>query len=220
MYVAIETSRRTNIGTILRCAVAFGCKAIIIIGDKDYGTHGAHGAQTRIKVLHFYTWMEFNQFSIDNNCYVYGIINSLSDSLNSNSSTLCSEIGKTTIFQSNKNIIFIVGNKFGELSFIQKEVCNEFIIVSFSGGDKFSRYVLIDTKLSICLHHYAASQGMVENSFIGEKYILSEPQQSSERFESKSSKNNENIILFNNSNDCVDSSDFNIFLDNQDQNDY
>lgn len=44
MCVAIETSKRSNIGTLLRCAVAFGSEAIIIIGDTDYGTHGAHGA--------------------------------------------------------------------------------------------------------------------------------------------------------------------------------
>lgn len=237
-FVALETSKRTNIGTILRCAVAFNCEAILIIGDKDYGTHGAHGAQTRVKVIHFYTWTDFNQFSIENNFYVYGIVNSINDS--SADPSLCSEIGVTTIFDKDKTVVFVVGNKFGELSSSQKEICHEFIVVPFFGGNKFSRHIMIDTKLSICLHYYAAGIGMVENSFVGEKYLLSEPQHSSERFESKSSiinheynntninnddnindnsKNNSEYYIGGDVNTCTYLGEFNMFFKNR-ENDY
>jgi tRNA G18 (ribose-2'-O)-methylase SpoU len=36
MFVAIETSRNQNIGTILRSSVAFGATAFIIVGGSTY----------------------------------------------------------------------------------------------------------------------------------------------------------------------------------------
>ena len=33
MYIIVETCRNQNIGTTLRCAVAFGATAVIIVGS-------------------------------------------------------------------------------------------------------------------------------------------------------------------------------------------
>ena len=40
IIIAVEVNRGQNIGTIVRCAVAFGLKAIIVVGSNKYGTHG------------------------------------------------------------------------------------------------------------------------------------------------------------------------------------
>lgn len=56
-FLVIEIKPKQNIGTILRCAVAFGIDALVVIGSHKFGTHGAHGAQKFIPVLHFYYWV-------------------------------------------------------------------------------------------------------------------------------------------------------------------
>ena len=45
LYVCLETRRSQNIGTLVRCAAAFGATALIIVGSDRVGSHGAHGAQ-------------------------------------------------------------------------------------------------------------------------------------------------------------------------------
>jgi hypothetical protein len=178
MYVAVATTRRTNIGTTLRCAVAFGCTAMIVVGDINYGTHGAHGSQTRIKVIHFHSWSAFHHFAKENNCLTYGIVDT------DFSRPFSTET--TTEFPNNQQIIFLSGIKFGQLSEEQIEVCDAFIAVSFCGGIQFAKHVHGDVKLSICLHQCASSTKMEEGSFVGEKYLLTDSKPQAERFESKS----------------------------------
>lgn len=59
-FMVLETKPKQNIGTVLRCAVAFGVNTIVIIGSPKFGTHAAHGAQKFIPVLHFYYWVKSN----------------------------------------------------------------------------------------------------------------------------------------------------------------
>jgi hypothetical protein len=184
MYVGVETTRRTNIGTTLRCAVAFGCEAMIIVGDINYGTHGAHGSQTRIKVIHFNSWPEFQQFARANNCLTYGIV----DTNFPRPYSLDSQVE----FPHDKQIIFLTGIK-SQLSEEQIEVCDAFIAVSFCGGIQFAKHVHGDVKLSICLHQCASSRKMDEGSFVGEKYLLTDSKPQAERFESKSLSTHESF---------------------------
>jgi hypothetical protein len=178
MFVGLATSKRTNIGTTLRCAVGFNCDAILIVGDMNYGTHGAHGSQTRIKVIHFYNWREFQQFAKENNCVTYGIV----DIDFSRPYSLLT----STEFPQDKQVIFLTGNKSGQLSEEQIEVCDGFVAVSFCGGLQFAQHVHRDVKLSICLHEYASSKNLEAGMFVGEKFVLAESKPQSERFESKS----------------------------------
>ncbi len=43
LFVAQEQRRGANIGTSLRCAVAFRVDAFVLIGSGKFSTHGAHG---------------------------------------------------------------------------------------------------------------------------------------------------------------------------------
>ena len=54
LFVAVEQLRGGNIGTILRCAVAFGADAFVIVGSNKFSTHGAHGECLHIHVLCLY----------------------------------------------------------------------------------------------------------------------------------------------------------------------
>jgi hypothetical protein len=71
--LAVETTRHKNVGTLLRCASAFGARCVVIVGSPQYSTHGAHGAQTHVEVVHFYYWRECLDFCGQMGCTVYGI---------------------------------------------------------------------------------------------------------------------------------------------------
>jgi hypothetical protein len=43
LLVAVEQRRGANVGTALRCAVAFRADAFVLVGSNKYSTHGAHG---------------------------------------------------------------------------------------------------------------------------------------------------------------------------------
>ena len=58
-YMVVEIKPKQNIGTILRCAVAFGIDRFIIIGSPKFGTHGAHGAQKFMTIMHFFYWVSY-----------------------------------------------------------------------------------------------------------------------------------------------------------------
>jgi coenzyme F420-reducing hydrogenase delta subunit len=59
-YMVIETKCKQNIGTVVRCAVAFGIDTLVVIGSHKFGTHGAHGSQKFIRVMHFFYWVRLN----------------------------------------------------------------------------------------------------------------------------------------------------------------
>jgi len=160
--VAIETYRRRNIGTILRCCVAFGCKAIFVIGSDKYSTHGAHGAQKYIKVIHFFYWEQFKQYATSLGLEIIGI-------LDSDSVSISSPVEKGEHF--NSSVAFIVGGKEG-LNDIQKSVCSKFIHPSFP--DSLSVQLLgmltYEAKISICLHQFAVTCHYVAGHIAGEKF--------------------------------------------------
>lgn len=56
--VAIESSKNQSLGTIIRCVVALGARYLVIVGSKKIGTHGAHGSQKYVHILHFYSWKD------------------------------------------------------------------------------------------------------------------------------------------------------------------
>mmetsp|Transcript_4381 Transcript_4381/g.4508 ORF Transcript_4381/g.4508 Transcript_4381/m.4508 type:complete len:226 (+) Transcript_4381:275-952(+) len=160
---AIETYRRKNIGTILRCCVAFGAKVLFVVGSDKYSTHGAHGAQKYLEIIHFYYWHEFHQYVSSLGLKTYGImINESSESL---------PVEDTDIFDS--SVAFIIGGPSG-LTPTQTSICNRIIHASFplSPSTKITRLVTYEAKISICMHQYAIYSKATEIKYKNEKYIL------------------------------------------------
>jgi hypothetical protein len=56
--VAIECYRSRGIGPLIRSSVAMGASLICIVGSADFGTHGAHGSQRHVRIVHFYCWAD------------------------------------------------------------------------------------------------------------------------------------------------------------------
>mmetsp|Transcript_6242 Transcript_6242/g.9414 ORF Transcript_6242/g.9414 Transcript_6242/m.9414 type:complete len:215 (+) Transcript_6242:37-681(+) len=164
LYLAVETkSRKTNIGTILRCAVAFGCDALCIVGCNSFSTHGAHGSQSHISILHFYYWTDFQDFVKERGCPIYGI---------ANQPDIHSSATSAAVTDFHHSAAFIVGNKNCELSPPQEEIVDHTVFVPFSGRSDVVYYVNIDVKVSICLNYFAMTKDFSESSVEGEKYVV------------------------------------------------
>ncbi|KAH7436574.1 hypothetical protein KP509_05G026400 [Ceratopteris richardii] len=54
--IVYNVSKRHNIGTLARCATAFGVSEMILVGKhKDFNAFGSHGASAHLRYRHFYT---------------------------------------------------------------------------------------------------------------------------------------------------------------------
>jgi tRNA C32,U32 (ribose-2'-O)-methylase TrmJ len=47
--VALTVLQANNIGTTIRCAVAFGASRMLLVGQRRYSAHGAHGSDRHIQ---------------------------------------------------------------------------------------------------------------------------------------------------------------------------
>lgn len=58
LFIAVEARRNQPLGTLIRCATAFGISSLIVVGSKHFSTHGSHGSHRRMGVLHFFYWSD------------------------------------------------------------------------------------------------------------------------------------------------------------------
>lgn len=183
LIVCIETHRNKSIGTLMRCAVAFGASMIVIVGSPKFSTHGAYEAKKFIRVIHFFYWKDCIDFVKKRGCVVYGIsprrlqINSQSSqgvgiaSNSANSSTGSSYPIEEESF-CDHFAAFIVGEKEG-LTSEQISISDKVLHVSFP-HQELEEFVHYDSKIATCFHHYASSAGLSQRSRQGEKYTLQE----------------------------------------------
>ena len=73
LVLCVETHRNKSIGTLMRCAVAFGASIIVIVGSPKFSTHGAYEAKKFIRVIHFFYWKDCIAFVKGKGFSVYGI---------------------------------------------------------------------------------------------------------------------------------------------------
>lgn len=167
MILAVETHRHKSIGTLLRCASAFGASCIVVVGSPQYSTHGAHGAQNHIEVIHFYYWRECIDFCRKRKCEIYSI----------SPTRICpgmSDLIVSTVsvdsFTFNAASCFIVGERYG-LTAEQLSISDVVFHVEVPCMD-FEDQVVYDSKVAICLQQYAATAGLIPRSHENEKHIL------------------------------------------------
>lgn len=170
MILAVETYRHRSIGTILRCASAFGATCIIVIGSPLYSTHGAHGAQNHIDVIHFYYWHECLSYCRERNCTVYAISPKIVAPHDSGPSRKFSASVDRFHFNNDCDACFIVGEREG-LTDEQVEISDVVLHVDIPNV-LYEEKIAYDSKVAICLHSYAVCAGVVPRSHENEKHVL------------------------------------------------
>ena len=177
LIVCVETHRNKSIGTLMRCAVAFGASIIIIVGSPKFSTHGAYEAKKFIQVIHFFYWRDCVEFVKSKGFSVYGIsprclaiyVNSGTANCNEDTEKAVSVAADRAVFNK-RQIAFIVGEKEG-LTDEQISVCDIVLHVGFPHME-LQEFVHYDSKIAICFHHHANSAGFAQRSRQGEKYTL------------------------------------------------
>jgi tRNA(Leu) C34 or U34 (ribose-2'-O)-methylase TrmL len=164
LIVAIETSRKRNIGTILRTAVAFGCKLIAIVGSPKVSTHGAQGAQKYIKVIHFYTWSDCLAFAQSSQCTSIAVSPHPIADRSIGATQLCQQL-------SSRAIMFIVGGADG-LSDDVLSFCDHTVHINFPFPAHGS-LVSYDNKIGMCLQEFVSrASASAEVNMTGQKFVI------------------------------------------------
>ena len=178
LLVCVETHRKTNVGTIMRCAVAFGASLLVVVGSRTYSTHGAHEAKKFIQVIHFYYWHECVAFVKERGCIVYSIspyhlspsdTSSNKEELNDGSKR--SSIAIQAIEFNSFSAAFIIGERQG-LTDEQQEICDTIVHVSFP-RQELEEYIPYDNKIATVFQRFTSkTTGFAERGREGEKYSL------------------------------------------------
>ncbi|CAM9543052.1 unnamed protein product, partial [Laminaria digitata] len=73
--VVANPSSKNNLGTLIRCAAAFGVEEVVVVGAPKWSTHGAHGSHKHVKYRWFGDWESAATFlRLERGCDLCGIV--------------------------------------------------------------------------------------------------------------------------------------------------
>lgn len=175
LIVAVETQRRSNIGTIIRTASAFGASLVVVVGSSQFSTHGAHGAQGHMPVYHFFYWEECIQFLHQRGVKsVFGISPSVITQAASRPRVSTSIEGYKHRFTG--SACFIVSRMDRSTRGLTDEemgICTEVFHVALPAGNEEDIIPNI-SKIAISLRAYAKSVDLSPSLYAAEKFALGE----------------------------------------------
>ena len=119
----------SNIGNILRSASIFGCKAIIVVGQKRYRLTGDHGSRFDLQRHHVYSHEEAMAYLQSKGVRIYGveIIEGAQPIMQYDQATGMMQFPFNRQYKG--GAAFLMGNEGEGLSSKQKEICDEFIFI-------------------------------------------------------------------------------------------
>ena len=170
LLFAVETYRHKSIGTLLRCACAFGAASVIIVGSPTYSTHGAHGAQNHVEIIHFYYWNDCIEYCRNKGCAIYSISPIAIDTPISDSQVLTSVSVDRFVFSG--SACFVVGERDG-LTLEQLRLSDKIFHVAIPCS-AYEDKVVYDSKVAICLQQYASTADLIVRGYKNEKHELGE----------------------------------------------
>jgi len=158
-FIVHNIAKKHNVGTLARCATAFGIKSVCLIGSKSYNTFGCKGASNH---------MDFSYYP------------TLTDARKG----LMQEKGVTKIIgveivegavpiedhPFDGNTAFIMGNEGDGMTATQKEICDGFVYIRQYGPGTASLNVAVAA--SIVMHHFGLWARYAERDREGEKYVV------------------------------------------------
>jgi len=166
----------SNIGNILRSASIFGCKELIVVGQKRYRLTGDHGSRFDLKRHHVYSHEEAKIYLKSKGVRIYGveIIEGAQPILQYDQET---GISKFPFNRQYEGAAFLMGNEGEGLSQKQMEICDEFIFIpqtrggSVDGGGSSSLNVACAA--TVILQAYCLWAGYPIAQRDGEKFVAS-----------------------------------------------
>mmetsp|Transcript_34807 Transcript_34807/g.77387 ORF Transcript_34807/g.77387 Transcript_34807/m.77387 type:complete len:211 (+) Transcript_34807:59-691(+) len=155
-----NVSKKHNIGTIARCATAFGVKELCLVGSRQYNTFGSHGADAFVDFRHFDTLESCTRHLKEaEGCSIVGVeIVEGARPVHEHPFT-----GPTA---------FMLGNEGQGLSPKQIAQCDSFVYIPQHGPGTASLNVAVAA--SIVLHHFALWAGYAEREREGFKFVVAE----------------------------------------------
>lgn len=172
MLVACECSKKgTSVGSVLRCASAFGATQLLIVGSPKFGTHGAHGAQNYIPIVHFYYWSECVEYVRERGCSLVAVTPFAlrPDTAEAGGPTSLS----VDTFSFSKNTCFLIGDKDG-CTAGQLAIADEILHVE-SPNLAYNSFVRYDAKISVCFQRFCIDMASASSEHHGEKHLLGAP---------------------------------------------
>jgi len=165
-----NVAKKTNIGTLSRCATAFNVSEIIMVGSRSFNTFGSQGADAYVTVKHCPTLDACRAYLKDERgCEIIGV------EIRDDAFPVQSQGFKG-------NTAFILGNEGQGMTDKQMEICDRFVYIPQYGPGTASLNVAVAA--SIVLHTFAVWAGYQENSRSGYKYdVADRPQRTAPRGE-------------------------------------
>ena len=154
-----SVAKKHNLGTLVRNATAFGCAAVLLVGDRSFNTFGAHGADAHVSFKHFESLAAVRAYVHEAGGCLLGIeITDASLDVGTHPFT-----GPTA---------FLLGNEGTGLSVTQKAACDGFVYIPQFGPGTASLNVAVAS--GIVLHHFATWANYAERERAGEKFVVAE----------------------------------------------
>ena len=165
----------SNIGNMLRSASIFGCKAIIVVGQKRYRLTGDHGSRFDLQRHHVYSHKEAMAYLQSKVVRIYGveIIEGAQPIMQYDQATGMMQFPFNRQYKG--GAAFLMGNEGEGLSSKQKEICDEFIFIpqirggSVNGGGSSS--LIVACAATVILQAYCLWAGYPIAHRDGEKFV-------------------------------------------------
>lgn len=160
--------RKLSIGSEVRCAAAFACEELFVIGESSVNTFGCHGSNKYLRLTHFFYWEDFwaHMRAVHADCKVYGIVESAGP-CGEGPAQRSSEALETLAFHA--SALFVLSRPFvGHIL----EHCDHIIHVA-AFCPQYSLAIKYDAKVAMCLHYFTSSQGYRQAAVCGEKFVVS-----------------------------------------------
>ncbi|GAX19919.1 hypothetical protein FisN_1Lh612 [Fistulifera solaris] len=193
MYLLIENPHKgNNLGSIIRCACAFGIQIVVAVGYEQYSAEGSHGASKNVDVIAFPTSQQAAEYITTELCCseIIGLLGSVENGYNtlhlgidekSNNlraqkhattedlNLLTSESCPVHELKANPNCCLAVHRKFG-LPLDLAQHCSQFVHIPVLSG-------ILDSPacMSIVLHEFTEQFEYTEQGFRGQKFAVVRP---------------------------------------------
>ena len=168
-----NVSKKANVGTIMRSAVAFGCLELVLVSRKGgkgkINTFGAKGTHRYLRYKHFMALDEAVAYLKDETqSDLVGV------EIDAESKPVSSHP-----FRPGRNVCFVMGNEGDGLNDKIRAHCDYLVYIKHSGAGTASLNVACAA--TIVLHHFGLWAGYGETPRDGAKYVVDPSQRTGHR---------------------------------------